>query len=144
MSVYVSEAVWKLRGLNLAERLVLLRLADWASHDGYVEKLSHARIAADTEMTRQAVIAVFPRLVEKGHVAITDTATGTRTARYQIVGALAELLVQVQNAAAARGKRGLPLADEATRLDVNGTRLDVNGNESRVFYSVMVLTRFAV
>lgn len=69
MSIKVMSAVWECEGLDAAERLVMLSLADHADDEGTCYP-SIARLCLRTSMSDRGVQKVMARLIERGFLAV--------------------------------------------------------------------------
>lgn len=68
MSVSISSRAWLVPDLTFAEKLVLLKLADLADHDGLCS-VANATIAGLVGIDRRSVRRIVARLEAKGLVA---------------------------------------------------------------------------
>lgn len=84
MSVDVMSAVWKARGLSHTEKLVLLRMADFASDDGTNIYPALDRLAGDTGCSRRTVQSTLRALEALGLITIHYKAGPHGTNRYDI------------------------------------------------------------
>ena len=82
MNAILNDA-WRVRGVSLAEKTVLVRLADRAD-DGGLCFPGQASIADELGVTTRTVSRAIARLVELGHVQIAEDSTPTRSRRYQV------------------------------------------------------------
>jgi DNA-binding transcriptional ArsR family regulator len=83
MAVEVVARVWAAEGLSATEKLVLLRIADYAGPDGGNAYPSVTTIAAQTSLTDRAVRGVLRRLEDRG-VLVTSHREG-RSSYYRVV-----------------------------------------------------------
>ena len=65
MSFDASRTAWKIQGITMAEKIVLLSLADRADEDGYAWP-SKMELAQDTCANPKTIYAALTRLEEKG------------------------------------------------------------------------------
>jgi hypothetical protein len=77
MSVYVTALIWKIP-LLLPEKVVLLRMADYAGHDGGNIFPSVATIARDCGVSDRAVQLILRKFVGEGLLTIVGNETGGR------------------------------------------------------------------
>lgn len=82
MSIALTAACWPLK-LPPSAKLVLIRLADFASDDGTNIYPSIGRVAEDTGLSRRTVHTCISRLIASGHLAV-DQAIPGRPTRYRI------------------------------------------------------------
>ena len=74
--------VWSIHEpLTAAEKIVLLRLADFASDDGGSVFPGIARVAADCRLSRRAVMKALKRLKDLGLVVTLQRGAGTHTSQ---------------------------------------------------------------
>jgi hypothetical protein len=81
LAIEANQAVWQLRGLKPAERVVLLCLADYARRDGTMAYPSVATIAARCELWARSVQVILARLRDRtrpGGPLIEATAPASR------------------------------------------------------------------
>lgn len=69
MSNQLLNAAWKVTGLTVAEKIILVRLADRADKDGKCFP-GHASLAAECSLSRRAVCYALPSLQAKRHLTI--------------------------------------------------------------------------
>lgn len=69
MSVKIMDRVWECRGLKIAERVLLLALADFADDDGYCFP-SVSKIGRKTELTKAGVLQILKRLQSRHEIEI--------------------------------------------------------------------------
>jgi hypothetical protein len=83
MSVKVSALCWRVR-LPVVDKLVLLRLADYADHDGASIYPAVATVASDCGVSERAVQYILKKFTDDGILILVGNATGGRgkTRRY--------------------------------------------------------------
>lgn len=69
MSNQLLNSAWKITGLTVAQKIVLIRLADRADKVGKCFP-GHASLALDCGLTERSVRAALPALQSKGHLTI--------------------------------------------------------------------------
>ena len=69
MSNQLLNAAWKVTGLTVAEKIILVRLADRADKDGKCFP-GHASLAADCSLSDRCVRYALPQLQAKRHLTI--------------------------------------------------------------------------
>jgi hypothetical protein len=116
MSVVATALIWKVRGLTTHEKIVLLRLGDFADEFGHNVFPSRARIARDCGMSVRAAQNVLHRLETKGLIQTSEPATPRRSTRRALnMVAVIEAQQQPESSREAqqqpegRGERGSPL-----------------------------------
>ena len=116
MSVVATALIWKVRGLTTHEKIVLLRLGDFADESGNSVFPSRARVARECEMAIRTVQSILHRLETKGFIRTIEPATPRRSARRSLnmVGILEaqqqpESSREAQQQPEGRGDRGSPL-----------------------------------
>jgi hypothetical protein len=79
------DAVWFLPGITIAERLVLLKIADNASEDGRNAWPSQATIAAACGMSVRGVQKALRRLVDLNYIEVQIPCNPRRPATYSVI-----------------------------------------------------------
>jgi hypothetical protein len=91
MSLAATRAVWALKGLPPADKIVLLHIADHCSKDtGGGAFCAQSTIADECGLTVRGVRKILVRLVAAHLIEVETVATHRRTASYRIVVARAE------------------------------------------------------
>lgn len=70
MSIAVSNWAWQIKGLTMAERIVLVKIADHCHDDGSEGRPGRARLAEACCTSEKTITRTLKSLVEKGHLAV--------------------------------------------------------------------------
>jgi hypothetical protein len=81
MSYKFTDAIWKIE-LRLPEKVVLLRMADYAGNDGGSIFPSVARVAKDCGLSDRAVQLILRKYVDEGLLVIVDDGGGRGKTRH--------------------------------------------------------------
>lgn len=81
--IELINAAWEVRGVSLAEKAVLVRLADRADNQGVCFP-GLTSLADDLGVQQRTVSRAIVKLAERGHVSILREATATKSRKYRV------------------------------------------------------------